>query len=115
MADAGCMGPPPIRTIKDLDDAGHDLRLWCYACEREGMIDSIIWEAFVAKGWPIELDQARRRFKCKKCRSSRDVLLVAATRPKPDREITWSNVVHAWFFSRKSKRLFKGAVEERRR
>lgn len=103
----------PIRTLKDLDDAGLDIRVWCYSCQRTERIDSIIWEDFVAKGWAVEIEEARKRFKCKKCRTSKNVLLVAAKRPK-QKPMTTAQVVEAIFFHHRSKRLFRATVEERR-
>lgn len=70
-----------MRTIKDIDDAKQDLRIWCFRCARGERIDAIIWELFEARGWPADLPEASVRFRCKVCRKSDQVLVVPATRP----------------------------------
>ncbi|WP_380873570.1 hypothetical protein ACFB49_42340 [Sphingomonas sp. DBB INV C78] len=92
-----------MRTLKDIDDSGCELRLWCYACQRSAEIDSIIWMDFVDKGWSIEVDEARKRFTCKRCKSSKDVLLVAAS-PNARRQATSKSMVEAIFFHHRSKK-----------
>jgi len=93
-----------MRTIKDLDDAGIDLRIWCYRCQRASTLDSVVWLAFKEKGWSIDMIEARQRFRCRVCRSSQDVLLIGAKRQAA---ISWNRQVERFFFANKSKRLFK--------
>lgn len=69
-------------TLQDMDEAGVDLRLWCYACARGARIDTIIWEEFVRESRSIALADVQRRARCRACRSGRDVLLLPATRPE---------------------------------
>ncbi|MDH7640527.1 hypothetical protein [Sphingomonas oryzagri] len=73
---------PRFATLKDICSAGYDLRLWCYACARAEQIDAGIWRQFEQRGWPIELEAARRRFRCRCCQSRDDVLIVPG-RPAP--------------------------------
>lgn len=68
-------------SLKDIDDAGHDIRLWCFACGRTATKDSIIWMVFEERGWPIALDAAAAKFPCKACRSAEHVRILPATRP----------------------------------
>lgn len=98
-----------MRTLKTLDQAGLDLRLWCYACQRAATIDAIVWMKFEARGWPIEVEAARRHFRCKSCRSSRDVLIVATKRPKRDISNAAVDLVAGYFHALRS------AAKRRRR
>ena len=101
-------------TIKDVDAAGLDLRVWCQGCGRTHEVDSIIWMAFVERGWSIDLVEARRRFRCTICRTSEAVILLTARRPLPEAPRTWAQEVEAFFHgNRKGKRLF--AVQKDRR
>ena len=68
-------------TLKDLDERGHDVRAWCFECQRGERIDTIIWQKFEAKGWPMSMTEAARRFRCKQCRTSEHVALFPARRP----------------------------------
>lgn len=88
-------------TLKEMDEAGVDVRAWCFACGRGARIDAIIWWLFRDRGWPMELDQARRRFTCSGCGSSADVLLVPATRP-PRPPASAADVVAAYFHHQRS-------------
>lgn len=92
-----------MRTIKDLDNAGVDLRVWCYRCQREKVIASDIWIVFLQRGWSIDMIEARPRFRCKRCEGNDQILLVGARRVP---EKSWSDQVHHWFFASRSKRLF---------
>lgn len=67
-------------TLKEIDDAGHDIRLWCYRCLRAGHIDAIIWMRFEARGLALDLDAVRPHFPCHRC-GARDCLILPATRP----------------------------------
>ncbi len=69
-------------TLKELDESGHDIRAWCFDCARGAVIDSIMWQRFEARGWPMELELAAARFPCRKCRSSEHVRLFPASRPQ---------------------------------
>lgn len=88
-------------TLKELDEAGVDVRLWCFACGRGAEIDAIIWWKFRDRGWPMELELAARRFTCSSCRSSADVLIVPATRPKRP-PATAADLVAAFFHQQRS-------------
>jgi hypothetical protein len=87
-------------TIKEIDRAGFDLRLWCYACQHTKVLDGIIWARFEERGLALELDQVRRHFPCSRC-GARDCLIVPATsqswRPKDA-----MSVAAAWFFAGRS-------------
>lgn len=67
-------------TIKDIFDAGLDLRLWCFMCGRGAQLDSVWYMRFEERGWPMELEAARVKFPCKVCRSTAQVLIVPASR-----------------------------------
>lgn len=68
-------------TLKDLDEAGHDVRAWCWTCGRGAVFPSIIWRDFAKRGRAIELRALARKFPCSACGSSADVMLIPATRP----------------------------------
>lgn len=68
-------------TLKDLDDSGKEVRAWCFACARGDLVFSIIWQLFAARRWPMDLDEAARRFRCKECGSADHVRLFPASRP----------------------------------
>ncbi len=70
-----------MRSIRLLDEAGQDLRVWCFRCARGERIDAIIWQRFDAKGWDHSLPAAAARFRCKICGHLDEVLIVPATRP----------------------------------
>lgn len=70
-----------FRTIREIDEAGFDLRLWCYHCQRAARIDAIIWMHFDLRGLSDALDDARAKFPCRTC-GARDCLIVTATRPR---------------------------------
>lgn len=61
-----------ITTLQDLDERGHEVRAWCWACGRGAVTFSIIWQKFDAKGWPQDLASAASRFTCSQCGSSAD-------------------------------------------
>jgi len=89
----------PDSTLQALDDAGLDLRLWCYRCARAAVVDSIIWQRFERNGWPTDLPAARSRFRCKECRSSGDILIVPTKRPPPPAnaaEQLVAGIFHFW-------------------
>ena len=87
-----------FETIKDIDRAGFDLRIWCFACARGEQLDGIYWDLFERRGWAMELDAARRRFRCKGCRSTAHVLILPATPREPRKvEKAWNHCVEYWF------------------
>lgn len=93
-------------TLLDLDDRGHDLRAWCFDCAR-GQTFAIYT---VRRFAHLDLVTAARRFTCVACdRSDRVALFPARRRHKmpnlrakpadPDRIVTATDVVAAFFFS----------------
>lgn len=95
-------------TLRDLDEAGKDVRAWCFDCARGTRIDTLIWELFVERHWPMGLDAAARQFRCQQCRSSLHVGLFPATRPYHS-PMTGADVAAAIFFGAR-----KAAKAERR-
>lgn len=94
-------------TLKDVDAAGLDLRVWCQGCGRTHDVDGSVWLAFAERGWSIDLIEARRRFRCTTCRSAELVVLVPARRPPAEPAKSWTAEVEAFFHAnRKGKRLF---------
>ena len=91
---------PRPTTLKEIDQAGHDLRLWCYACQRAGHIDAIIWERFAARGLPLAIDAARPYFPCQQC-GARDCLILPATRP-PSLGNPLPNLIAGYFHTLRS-------------
>lgn len=83
-------------SLQDLDDRGHDVRAWCFACGRGAVIDSIIWQRFAARGWAQDLHSAACRFRCRSCRSAASVALYPTRRP-PAPANSASLLVEAWF------------------
>jgi hypothetical protein len=57
------------------------VRAWCFACERGKVVDTIIWQKFAARQWPMTLEQAASRFRCQGCGSSDHVGLFPIERP----------------------------------
>lgn len=64
-------------SLRNIDEAGFDLRLWCYHCCRGATVDGIIWQLFEDRGWSTGLDAARQRLPCRAC-GARDCLIVPA-------------------------------------
>jgi hypothetical protein len=89
-----------VRTIRDIDEKGLDLRLWCFGCARGSTVEGSIWRRFEARGWPLDLQAARCHFRCKECRSTENILIVPASRPLPPVEepISWEREVMRFFF-----------------
>lgn len=85
--------------MRDIDEAGHDLRVWCYGCSVGREVDGQIWFAFQERGWSIDLEEARSRFRCRRCRTSAHVLLVPATRPE---QLLWEASVVKFFHHSRS-------------
>lgn len=88
-------------TLKALDEAGLDVRAWCYRCARAGHVDAIIWQLFAERGWPMDMASAAPRFRCEECDRSDQVLLVPATRPKRP-SWTGADAVAAFFHGMRS-------------
>lgn len=88
-------------TLQQLDDRGHDVRAWCWACGRGAVTDSIVWQKFAAKGWPQDLAAAAARFTCRTCGSSADVALYPARR-EPTPHDAPSRLVVGWFHRMRS-------------
>ncbi len=93
--------PRESMTLKDLDDAGRDVRAWCFACGRGALFPAIIWRDFAARGRAIELVALARKFPCSVCRSSADVVLIPATRP-PAPPDAMTQLVAKFFFMARS-------------
>lgn len=103
-----------FETIRDLDFSGRDIRVWCFRCARGTVVDSMVWEIFLRKGWPIELARATEHFRCRSCGMVDEVQLFPATRvPLPGR--TWTDVVAAYFHHHRSlKKRHLGVVRRER-
>lgn len=104
--DIGTMPDSPPKpclhmTLKELDEAGRDVRAWCFDCQRGEIVDTIIWQRFEARGWPMTIDTAAPRFRCKECRSSAAVRLYPASRP-PTPPNAASLLVEGFFFKMRS-------------
>lgn len=94
-----------FETLRQIDEAGFNVRLWCFRCARGDELDAIVWVHFVERGWAIDLAGAQRRFPCKVCRRSDAVAILTARRPREP--VTWAAEVERFFHaSRKGKRLF---------
>lgn len=91
---------PRFRTLKDIDQAGLNLRLWCFACARGGMVDPIIWMRFEERGLPLDLEAVQRHFPCRGC-GARDALILPATRP-PSIGEPMANLIAGWFHGMRS-------------
>lgn len=98
-----------MRTIRTIDEAGQDLRLWCYRCARGGRIAAIVWQLFAERGWDDALPIAATRFRCTEC-GERDVLILPATRPPMILAGATEQLVAAYFH--KSRALAKKAKRE---
>ena len=88
-------------TLRDLDEAGKDVRAWCFECARGERVDTMIWAKFAERHWPMELDAAARQFRCSRCSSSEHVGLFPATRPEYP-PMTANDFAAALFFGAKA-------------
>lgn len=88
---------PRFATIRDIDRAGFDLRLWCYACQRDAVIDGIVWLDFEERGLPLDIAGARRHFRCSRC-GARECLIVP-TRARGPRPTDARSIGAALFFA----------------
>ena len=89
-------------TPKEIDEAGFDVRLWCFTCARGAVIDGIIWARFEDRGLPLELEAAAARFPCAICRSADQVLILPATAISR-RNVTGTDFVAAFFHGMRGK------------
>jgi hypothetical protein len=85
-------------TLRDLDRADLDLRIWCYRCERAVVLPTDGWPDRLVRGEPIGLGYLWRHFRCKNDMGDGTVpehaiLLVPARREV----ITAERLVAAWF------------------
>ncbi|QNQ09269.1 hypothetical protein [Sphingomonas alpina] len=95
-----------FETLKQIDDAGHDLRLWCFKCARGSTLDAIIWVHFTERGWALDLESARARFPCRQCKSVDHVALFPARRAAAPAEKSWAHQVERAFHdARKRKKM----------
>lgn len=99
-------------TIRDIDFDGHDLRIWCHRCARGFVVDSVIWEAFLARGWSIEVTKAGERFRCTSCNRTDQILLVPATRSTPAPR-DWASEVVGYFHATRARRKHRKAQARR--
>lgn len=91
-----------LETIRAIDLAGEDIRVWCFECARGKRIDAIIWQLFEERGWDMETEAARGRFRCAVCRSAAHTLIVPATRPKRDISNAPTDLVAGYFHTMRS-------------
>lgn len=92
--------PKRFTTIKDMDRAGFDLRLWCYACQRDAVINGIVWMEFEDRGLPLDIEEARQHFRCSRC-GARDCLIVP-TKPRGPRPKDATGMAVTWFFANRA-------------
>lgn len=90
-------------TLRDLDVADLDLRIWCYRCERAVVLPTDNWLDRLARGESISLGHLKRRLRCKYdmrdgTMPEHDVLLLPASREV----ITAERLVAAWFHGSRS-------------
>lgn len=83
-------------TLQDLDAARRDVRAWCFACARGEKVDTIVWQRFAARGWPMLIGVAAARFTCRGCGSAAQVGLFPIGRP-PLRANEGALLVEAFF------------------
>lgn len=88
-------------TLRDLDEAGKDVRAWCFECARGERVDTMIWTKFAERNWPMGLVTAARQFRCSGCSSSEHVGLFPATRPEYP-PMTANDFAAALFFGAKA-------------
>lgn len=103
--------PGRVDSIEDIAWRGHRLRLWCFGCARSRTLDEgKVLQLFADRGWPLDLDAARRRFPCRRCRSFAGVMILPARQPppppppEPERELSWADEVARFFHANRAKR-----------
>jgi hypothetical protein len=72
---------PRYRTLKEIEHAGLDVRLWCYRCQRVAQVDGIIYRHFTERGLSDDLGAVQPYFRCEGC-GGRDALILPCTRPR---------------------------------
>lgn len=99
---------PRFRTLKEIDRAGLDIRLWCFRCTRGAVLDGSFYLHFEQRGLPTQLAFVQRKFPCRQC-GARDCLIIPATAhgPRPKDATGWAVT---WFFANR-----KAAKQQRRR
>lgn len=90
-------------TLQELDEARRDVRAWCFACARGEVVDTIVWQRFAERGWPMLIGEAARRFTCRGCGSAADVGLFPIGRAPPLANEP-SRLVEAFFHGMRSRR-----------
>lgn len=98
-----------VGSIEDIAWRGHRLRLWCFGCGRWRTLDEgKVLQLFADRGWALDLEAARQRFPCRRCRSFAKVLILPARQlppppqPEPSREISWSDEVAGFFHANRA-------------
>lgn len=90
-------------TLKELDEQGRDIRVWCLSCRRSKRFDTWLWNM---KGWDLTLAEAAKRFKCSRCKSKARVIVLPGLRialpPADARQITTDMVAAYYFGARKA-------------
>jgi hypothetical protein len=100
---------PRYRTLKEIDRAGFDVRLHCYACNRTETIDGTIYLHFEDRGLSLKLDAVQPYFPCRRC-GGRDALILPATATgcRPKDAMGWAVT---WFFANRK----AGKIRDQRR
>lgn len=103
-----------VGTVEDIAWRGHRLRLWCFGCARSRVLDEgKVLQLFADRGWDLDLSAAARRFPCRRCRSSRAVIVLPARPPAPPdpepapRELSWADEVAGFFHATRAARKQK--------
>lgn len=102
------MRSPRDITLKQLDEIGKDITAWCFECGRGSHVDTIVWQHFEKRFWPMGLDAAAQHFRCSSCGSCEHVRLYPAKRPYQG-PLTGADMAAAIFFGAR-----KAAKIERR-
>lgn len=91
---------PRYRTLKEIDRAGFDVRLWCFACARGADLDGTIWMRFEERGLPLDLSAVQAYFPCKVC-GGREALILPRTASgcRPKDATGWAVT---WFFANRA-------------
>jgi hypothetical protein len=107
-----------VGSIEDIAWRGHRLRLWCFECGRSRALDEgKVLQLFADRGWSLDLDTARRRFPCRRCRSFAEVMILPARQlappplPDPEPELSWADEVARFFHTNRARRKEKPLPE----